>query len=264
MWTSVPPATVAVSTSAPTWLAPSGAPARPASGWTRTAGPAPVSARLPPQESLSSQSAAPPVPGAPTRLPGWLDATSVLPPTMGQAGGSAGEGAGWTGAPGQGVIGAPGWSGFFPVQVREGTSFPGLGSGSGELALLPTPPTMLRVPRAPWGLGVAGVGCPLGPEPSLSREVGSGVQLGTSQGERHTAGAAVGPGGGAQALGPEEHRGAVGSSPHRTRGGRASGSLVPPPSPGDARGGPGRPAAFPAASPAHRRAPGRAAPSLPR
>lgn len=51
-WTSACPAVAAVTTAAPTWLAPSSAPVRPASGWTMTAEAAPVSLRQSPRGPL--------------------------------------------------------------------------------------------------------------------------------------------------------------------------------------------------------------------
>ena len=61
-WTSARLTAVAATTTVPTWPAPSSAPARPASGWTRTAGAAPVSL---PQPSHG------PLPGAAPTLPSW-------------------------------------------------------------------------------------------------------------------------------------------------------------------------------------------------
>lgn len=100
-WTSVRRAKAAVSTAAPTWPAPSGASARPASGWTRTAGAAPVSLRLLPQGPL------PRAPG--TRFLGRLHLALALPPAAPRVC----------------------WVQLWSARAREGTSSPGLRTVSG-------------------------------------------------------------------------------------------------------------------------------------
>lgn len=161
-WTSVPLAVAAVSTTAPTWLAPSSAPVRLATGWTRTAGAAPVSPPLSPQGS--------PAPGAPcpclrgicswspcTHHPVYMDPTSV-----GQAGGSRVGGRGWLdGHPlGQSVTRGSPLSSFSFAQMREGTSSLGLRTvsrGAESCACAPHPhPPMLRIPMARAGARTAG------------------------------------------------------------------------------------------------------------
>lgn len=68
-WTNASPAVVAVSSTVPTWPAPSGAPARLASSWTRTAEAAPVSGPCPPEPCVpASLGSAPVAPVPHTRL----------------------------------------------------------------------------------------------------------------------------------------------------------------------------------------------------
>lgn len=82
-WMSARPTAGAAATTAPTWPAPSAAPARPASGWTRTAGAAPVS--LPGRRARPFPGQCPPCPLGARHPAGW---TATAPPPPGHRPGS--------------------------------------------------------------------------------------------------------------------------------------------------------------------------------
>lgn len=164
MWTSAPRATAAVSTTAPTWPAPSSAPARSATGWMRTAGAVPV--------SLCLASWGPRLPGAlcpnflasllvPPCPPSWLAGphlrfASHCGTGQGQRGWGSGKGLDRWHPPGQWVPLGSWRSGFGPALVREGTPFLGLRTVS-RTENCPCPHThpVLRVPRASGGVDMA-------------------------------------------------------------------------------------------------------------
>lgn len=141
-WTSVRPAAVAASITVPTWPAPSAAPARPASCWTRTAGAAPVSTS--PQGCCPEHRA--PDFSAPAFLAG-RPSPQPCPHCGTRQGGSGGI------------------RGRSDRHLQSGQSGPAAGllskrrdiipgaedSVQRGRELLPSPPPMLRVPRAKVG-----------------------------------------------------------------------------------------------------------------
>lgn len=114
-WTSARLAEAAVSTTASTWSAPSSVPVRSASGWTRTAGAAPVSPACPRLDAFPECQALCPLG---SQLPGWLDLTLALPLAVRQARAAGwGEGPGQMGIP-QGTVSLRSW--VVQLRVRPG------------------------------------------------------------------------------------------------------------------------------------------------
>lgn len=149
-WTSARPAAAAVSTTAPTWPAPSSAPVRLASGWTRTVEAVPVSPCLSPQGPclLGTCPLCPPGPPPP---PSWPGRAHLSPASgCGTSWGQRCRGRGWSDRPppGQGFAQGSRVVRFLscPAPVREG---PRTASKGGDCPCRAPPPA----PAAPVAPG---------------------------------------------------------------------------------------------------------------